>query len=481
MFESANLDDRGRRVSKQAYKREALELRRGLLEAQYALDKGKKFATVILVAGVQGAGRGRTVNLLNEWMDPRRLATHAFGEPSEDERERPEQWRFWQTLPPKGRIAVLFGAWHTGPIMRHARGKSTNDEFTHDVEQVVRLERMLADEGILLLKYWFHISRKQQRKRLRQAGEKPETRYSRFVEVSADFLRRTSAADARWEVIPGGEKRLRSLAFGRHLLGALRARLDARKPSRPRALHANRPAGKRRVLTALEPDQTLNRQDYEKQLHKWQSRLSALARHRKFASHAVVAVFEGQDAAGKGGAIRRVTSALDARIYQNVQIAAPTEEEAARPYLWRFWRHVPRRGRFAIFDRSWYGRVLVERVEGLCKETDWKRAYSEINEFEEGLVHHGIVVAKFWLAISKAEQLERFRERQRVPVKRFKITPEDWRNRRQWTAHEQAASDMVAFTSTRIAPWTLVEADNKRFARIKVLKTLCQAIDRALG
>ena len=195
---------------------------------------------------------------------------------------------------------------------------------------------------------------------------------------------------------------------------------------------------------------------------------------------AAIAVFEGTDAAGKGGAIRRVTAALDPRRYQVIPIAAPTEEERAHPYLWRFWRHIPGRGRLRIFDRSWYGRVLVERVEGLCPEVDWMRAYSEINDLEAQLVRHGIVVCKFWLAITEEEQLKRFEARENTNFKRFKITPEDWRNREKWEAYETAVCDMVDRTSTEIAPWTLVEANDKKFARIKVLKTLCHAIEAAL-
>jgi len=191
-------------------------------------------------------------------------------------------------------------------------------------------------------------------------------------------------------------------------------------------------------------------------------------------------VFEGSDAAGKGGAIRRITAALDARQYQAVPIAAPTEEERAQPYLWRFWRNLPRDGRFALFDRSWYGRVLVERVEGYCSQADWMRAYGEINDFESELCAHGTIVVKFWLEISKQEQLTRFRQREKVDFKKYKITREDWRNRRRWGDYRQAVCDMVDHTSTDVAPWTLVEANNKQFARIKVLSTLAAAIEKAL-
>ena len=187
-------------------------------------------------------------------------------------------------------------------------------------------------------------------------------------------------------------------------------------------------------------------------------------------------MFEGNDSAGKGGAIRRVTQALDARFYDTVSIAAPTEEERAQPYLWRFLRNLPRHGTLTIFDRSWYGRALVERIEGFCSDADWMRAYGEINDFEDAMIRHGTVVVKFWLAISKDEQYRRFKEREKVPFKRFKITPEDWRNRKKWNVYEQAVCDMVDRTSTAVAPWTLVEANNKEYARVKVLKTMCDAI-----
>jgi len=234
------------------------------------------------------------------------------------------------------------------------------------------------------------------------------------------------------------------------------------------------------VVSALKLDRPMTKVRYKKELEKWQSRLNLASRDPRFKQISMVVVFEGNDSAGKGGAIRRVTGALDARCYGNISVAAPTEEERAQPYLWRFWRHIPRRGRFAFFDRSWYGRVLVERIEGFCSEPDWMRAYSEINDFENSLVRHGIVVVKFWLAISKDEQLRRFEDRKNVAFKRFKITEEDWRNHKKWNIYETAICDMIDRTSTANAPWTLVEANNKYFARIKVLRTIFQALEDAL-
>ena len=237
---------------------------------------------------------------------------------------------------------------------------------------------------------------------------------------------------------------------------------------------------KRTVLSGLDYSQRMPHKEYERELEKYQGELNLLTRHKKFRRKSIIVVFEGADAAGKGGSIRRITGALDARQYRVVPIAAPTEEERAQPYLWRFWRRLPRRGRVTIFDRSWYGRVLVERVEKLCSEQDWMRAYHEINDFEEQIVEASGVVTKFWLTITKAEQLRRFRERQKTPFKSFKITPDDWRNRKKWDDYERAVCDMVERTSNRDAPWIFVPANDKYSARIQVLKTLCERIEASL-
>jgi polyphosphate:AMP phosphotransferase len=492
MFESADLDHR---ISRAAYRREEPALREALLNAQFDLFQDGRFAVLIVVGGVEGAGKRDTVNLLHAWMDPRHLPTYAFGEPSDEERERPPMWRFWQALPPKGKIGILFGAWHTEPILARVAGRMSKAELNQAIAEIVRFEKMLCDEGTLLLKFWLHLSKAQQKTRLRMLEKDPDMRwrvtetdwerfkaYDRFRAVSEEVLRGTSTGEAPWMVVPGADAGYRSLAVGKHIVAALRDRLDDKPPERlPDRTQPLLPALDRRsVLDALTLDQPMAKARYERALEKWQGRLSLLSRDPRFRQIGVVMVFEGSDAAGKGGAIRRVTAALDARQYRGVSIAAPTEEERAQPYLWRFWRHIPRRGRFAIFDRSWYGRVLVERVEGFCSEADWMRAYAEINDFESQLVRSGVVLLKFWLAISQEEQYRRFKAREQVSFKRFKITAEDWRNRKKWEAYEVAVGDMVDRTSSDQAPWTLVEADNKLSARIKVLKTTCRTIEAAL-
>ncbi|MEW6690725.1 MAG: polyphosphate:AMP phosphotransferase [Pseudomonadota bacterium] len=492
MFESANLKHR---VDKAVYKREQAKLRQDLLNAQYDLMQNGRFPVLILIAGVEGAGKSETVNLLNEWMDPRHIITSGFFEPSDEERERPAQWRFWRALPPKGRIGIFFGAWHTMPIIQRVMGEINEGEFAREIAEIQRLEKMLCDEGVLLLKYWFHLSRGQQRKRLKQLAGDPKTRwrvterdweyfklYKKFVKVCDPFLRKTTTAEAPWIVVPGANARYRALTVGRHLLAAMRERLGQKPvkhlPDRTPPLVA--PADRLNVLRALELDQPMSKAQYARELEKWQGRLNVASRDPRFRQMSVVAVFEGNDAAGKGGALRRVTGALDSRSYRNVSIAAPTEEERAQPYLWRFWRHLPRHGKFTFFDRSWYGRVLVERVERFCSEADWMRAYTEINDFEGAMLRHGVVVVKFWLTISREEQFRRFKQREKIAFKRFKITEEDWRNRKKWDDYEIAVCDMVDRTSTALAPWTLVEANNKYHARIKVLRTLTRALENAL-
>ena len=491
MFESAEL---GHNVTGRAYDRAEPKLREALLKVQYELLANKTFPVVIVIGGVDGAGKGETVNILNEWMDPRHIVTHAFGEMSDEERERPRMWRYWRALPPKGRIGILFGAWHTEPIVNRVSGVTNDDQLELAMEEIVHFERMLADEGALILKFWFHLSKKAQKKRLRALQADPKTRwrvtdtdwerfklYDRFRKISDHALRETSTGFAPWTVVEGTDPNYRYLTVGRAILDALKKRLAGSKPaiSRPAALPESALDG-RNVLSSLDYGQRMDRKEYNRKLEKYQGELNLLTRHKKFRQKSIVIVFEGADAAGKGGSIRRITGALDARHYQVTPVAAPTEEERAQPYLWRFWRSLPRRGRVTIFDRSWYGRVLVERVEKFCSEEDWMRAYHEINDFEEQMVEAGGIVTKFWLTITKEEQLRRFREREKTPFKTFKITAEDWRNRKKWNDYETAVCDMVERTSNANAPWVLVPANDKYSARIHILKTLCERIEAAL-
>jgi len=404
-------------------------------------------------------------------------------------------WRFWRALPPKGKIGIFAGNWYTDPIVARVSGRIKNAELTEAIDDILRFEKMLTDEGALVIKFWFHLSKDGQRKRLKKLEKDPKTRwrvtkrdwklfddYEHYVDVSEHVLRETSSGHAPWTVVDGSDENYRAISVTQHVLDTVRRRLAQKEEKKRNASVApfERPLDGRNLINSLDLTQKLSEKKYESELEKWQGRLNLLARDPRFKERSMIAVFEGNDAAGKGGTIRRITGALDARWYDIVPVAAPSEEERAHPYMWRFWRHLPHDGRIVIFDRSWYGRVLVERVEGYCSETDWMRAYAEINDFENQLDRNGTIVVKFWLAISAQEQLKRFKERAKTRFKRFKITEEDWRNRDKWDAYQMAVCDMVDRTSTEIAPWTLVEANDKYFARIKVLKTLCDRLEAAL-
>lgn len=492
MFESAEL---GHKIDKTSYEAAVPALRAALLEAQLSLVQSAHSQVIILVGGLDGAGRGETVNLLNEWMDPRYIETHGMGEPSDEELDRPMMWRFWRALPAKGRIGVFLGSWYTWPILDRVLGNSSAADLDQSLERAKRLEDMLYQEGAVIIKFWLHLSKDKQEHRLKTLESNPKTKwrvtkrdwkhfkaYDKFQTVHESVIRHTSTASAPWIIIEGEDAHYRNLTVGKVVLETLQNCLQrSSKPAQVNAAPLLPSLDNLHILKALDLSKSLEKKKFKAELEDYQGKLNALTRDDRFKQMSVVVVFEGNDAAGKGGSIRRITGALDARYYQVHPIAAPTEEERAQPYLWRFWRHIPRRGRVTIFDRSWYGRVLVERIEGYCSEHDWMRAYSEINDFEAQLVRHDVIVVKFWLAISKDEQLRRFEDRQNTEYKRFKITEDDWRNRDKWADYEQAVCDMVDRTSTQTAPWTLVEANDKNYARIKILKTLCARIETALA
>ncbi|MDD5335133.1 MAG: polyphosphate:AMP phosphotransferase [Rhodoferax sp.] len=492
MFESAEI---GHQIGKKEYKQREPVLREELLRVQYELLAQAKFPVLILVNGVDGAGKGETVNLFNQWMDPRHIRTEAFSAFADEEHGLPEMWRFWQALPAKGHIGILFGSWYSAPIVARAMGHEKSARFAQRLERIRQFERMLVAEGTLLIKFWFHLSKAAARQRFKVLEADPKNawrvtpqdwerfkHYDGFIKVTEQALRKTSTGEAPWLVIEGSDPAYRSLTAGQYLLDALTQRLAGQEPSVAAPAPVPPPAlDQRSLLSAFDYDRALTLKAYQRRLEALQSRLNGLMRSPDMRQRSLVLVFEGMDAAGKGSTIRRVTQALDARQYHVVPVAAPTEEERAQPYLWRFWRHLPRHGHAALFDRSWYGRVLVERVEGFCAESDWMRAFDEINAFEEQLAEAGAVVVKFWLAITPDEQLRRFNERKATPYKNFKITDDDWRNREKWPQYQRAIGDMIDRTSTDLAPWHVVASNDKLFARIEVLSTLCQRLEQAFA
>ncbi|MBI1209286.1 MAG: polyphosphate:AMP phosphotransferase [Azospirillum sp.] len=518
MFRTAEL---GRKVAKDDFDAAASALRIEILELQQKLRQAD-FATVIVFAGVDGAGKNQTINLMNEWMDPRWIATRAYSQPSDEERERPEFWRYWRDLPQRGRIGLFLRSWYSSPVLDAAYRRIAPAELDARLDRIAAFENALAADGTLIVKFWLHLSHKAQKRRLKSLAKDPHESwrvteadwqhwrmYDQFVAAAEQTIIRTGLGHAPWTIVEGEDPRYRELTVMTTFRDAALRHLELRALSRNnreallgngggtsslaphaagdsvtdpaaaaiRVLNQSQPS----ILDALNMTKAADKATAEAEEPRLTARLNHLYRAAKEHGLTSVLVFEGWDAAGKGGTIRRITAAMDARDYQVIPIAAPTDEERAQHYLWRFWRHLTRAGRVTIFDRSWYGRVLVERVENLATQEEWRRAYAEINHFEQQLIDHGIVLVKFWMNITKDEQLARFERRQAIPWKRWKLTEEDWRNREKWDLYAEAVNDMIEKTSTRLAPWTLVEANCKRFARLRVLETVCETLETALA
>ncbi len=490
MFESAEI---GRSVGKKEYEKRLDRLRTDLLKTQHALA-GTKLRLVVLVGGVEGGGKTSVARRLVDWMDARGLQVEAYGEYSDEEAERPEFWRYWRTLPASGRGSILVGTWYTRPIVQRALKEISEGDFEVALDRISAFEDMLAREDTVIVKLWLHLSKKEQRRRLKQLEKDPATAwrvcrrdwefcglYDRFRKVSERALARTGTVRAPWTVIEATDVHYRDLTAGDTVLAAMTdalkraaAPVPANVPDRPKPPKVT-------VLSKLDLTKALDADEYARKLDKQQARVAKLTRRMRKQGRSLICAFEGVDAAGKGGAIRRLIASIDARNVRTMAVAAPTDEERAHPYLWRFWRQLPRLGHATVYDRSWYGRVLVERVEGFCAPDDWKRAFGEITAFEEELSESGVVVCKFWLQIGADEQLKRFKDRVKTPFKQYKLTEEDWRNRAKWDAYQAAACEMFEKTGTPFAPWTLVEAQDKRWARVKVLKTVADRLEEELG
>lgn len=480
-------------LGKAAFKAREERLRTALLDTQFELQERREAAVLLVIAGPDGSGKAQVAHRLYGWLDPHLVESLAFGPPGEAERGRPRLWRYWRALPPQGRSGFVFGSWYHEPFADFAAsggGTAALRRLRASLREIARFEALLAAEGVGCLKIWLDLDPETRRRRekrrkgpaapvLREWNGLDRQDPERLERAGREALALTDRPHAAWRVVPAADPRGRDIAVGEALLETFVSRLERPRPLSAAAAPARTPPASGR-LAALDLSHRLSEADYEARLAAAQRRLHRLTERRGFARRALVAVFEGNDAAGKGGAIRRVTAALDPRRFQVRQIGPPDEAERARPWLWRFWRDLPPAGGVALFDRSWYGRVLVERVEELAGEAEWRRAYEEIRDFERQLREGGLILAKFWLAIDKETQRERFEAREAVPFKRFKLTPEDWRNRARWDDYAAAAEAMLAETDRPEAPWTLVPAVDKRLARVIVLETLCERLEKAL-
>ncbi len=489
MFEPAEV---GSKVGKKEYAERVDDLRIELINAQYDLRLAD-FSVLVLVAGDDRIAVNESVDLLQSWMDARFINTCVFGRPSDEERERPRFWRYWRSLPPHGRIGLFLGGWAMNTLAERLRGNIGKARFEDRIRHERSFEQSLAVNGTLILKYWLHLPPDRSGKRLADYHDTPAwkwrlqeidrdiyKKHERFVKHSAHYIRETDGPGSQWNIIESTDARYRNLALCESLLGALRKRLDRMPAQAVTRDHSPAFSVGGDVLGSVDLDSSLSYEEYKARQKELQDRLGRLVVTAREAGQSTVLLFEGWDAAGKGGVIRRLTRSMAACDYRVVPVLAPTDEELAHHYLWRFWRQLPRAGNMLIFDRSWYGRVLVERVEGFASEEEWSRAYGELNDFEEQLLDHGIPVVKFWLHIDQDEQLRRFRARETTPYKKYKITDEDYRNRGKWGAYNEAVNEMVARTSTEYAPWHLVPANDKRYARIAVMEQVCESLEKIL-
>lgn len=478
-------------MPKAEHQKRSLALRQALLQIQVDLHDTSTNA-LILIAGVDGGGKGETVQLLNHWMDPRWIRTHAFDENLSEEAEHPTFWRYWRRLPPRGEIAIFLSAWYSKLLLHRVNGGS-DSVFARELDRVRRFEQMLSDDGTMIFKLWLHLDAASQEQRFRELEADPLqrwrvsardwenwSRYDEFTRAGEEIIAETHTNPCAWHVIEASDPLRRAIESGETLLAAMRAHVISQGGSAHRPESRATAEPRMSNVLSINSAAALRKPTYREKLALLQARLGVLHRRAREAGVSVIGVFEGRDAAGKGGAIRRVVSALDARNVDVVRIGPPSDEEQMHHYLWRFWRRIPRAGYIALFDRSWYGRVLAERVEELAMPHEWQRAYEEINDFERQIVEHGAVLVKFWLQIDRDEQKRRFKERSLIPHKRWKLTEDDRRNRRLWNEYDAAIDEMLERTSTEVVPWTIVAANDKRHARLEVLRTLVSALEARL-
>ena len=470
-------------------KAEIKALRERLL-AQQQMVRDQKLPVIVLVEGWAAAGKGSLINELISEIDPRFYNVVSPVVLPETEERYPFLYQYAKAIPENGKIMFYDSGWMEGAVRKYLRRDITKKQYKERIRSVNEFERQLRDGGYLILKLFLHIDQEEQRKRLNALRENYETEwrvteedlwqhreYKTFRETYDEFMDQTDKL-VSWHVLDGDKKRNAARDALKLLVEMIDHGLEeGRYVGKP--FSEKFPLIKMQKLSEVDLSPALDDEEYKKQLKKLQKRLGELHNTVYRKKIPVILCYEGWDAAGKGGNIRRIARPLDPRGFDVMPIASPEPHELNRQYLWRFWTRLPRSGHFCIFDRTWYGRVMVERLEGFCTEDDWKRAYNEINEFERQLTDWGAVVIKFWIHIDQDTQLERFTDRQNTPEKQWKLTEEDWRNREKWPQYEEAIDEMLQKTSTENAPWYIIESNDKKFARIKTLKLVIKALEKA--
>ena len=509
--------DLTKKLSKEEYKEKMpqLEARLGRLQREC---KALGIPIMIVFEGFGASGKGLQIGRLIQSMDPRGFEVHPIKNETEEERMHPFMWRFWTKTPAKGRIAIYDGSWYRRVLIDRFEKRTKNKELADVFHSINSFEEQLAEDGTLIIKLLLDIDKKEQKKRFDKLEKNKETawrvtqgdkernvHYDEYAAMMEDMLFKTDTDYAPWTIIESMDKRFATLKIYTTVIKAMADQIEKmqkekeEKEAKKLADSESAAGGETDAVAeiAKEADEEMKdlqvsilskadlslhytREEYKEKLDKLQKKMEKLHGELYRRRIPVVLGFEGWDAGGKGGAIKRLTERMDARGYVVNPTASPNDIEKAHHYLWRFWRAMPKDGHVAIFDRTWYGRVMVERIEGFCTTEEWKRAYKEINDMEKDLYDAGAIVIKFWMHIDKDEQERRFRERQENPEKQWKITDEDWRNREKWDQYEDAVNEMLMRTSTDYAPWVVVEGNDKYYARVKVLRTVVEAIEARL-
>ena len=484
--------DMKKKLSKSAYNEvmDVLGERLGLVQR---LAREAKKPIIIVFEGWRGARRSAIINTMMQQMDARGFDVYSTVRMNEEEHKQPFFTFFWQHLPALGNIAVYHRSWYYLKTANEVNCKDGNANCHQNIsyDHINTFEKMLTDDNYIILKYFLHLSPEQQKENIAKNAKTlgkawrevspaidESDKYEEYLERYEKMLEATDKVNAPWHLIAADDRRSAEIEIITSIVETVEKAIKT-PVTAPTAVI--RPNTKYDVLGKINAYQELTKEDYKKELDKYQKRLKQLQIEMFKAQIPTVICFEGWDAAGKGGAIRRLTAALDPLGFSVHPVSAPNVVERQFHYLWRFWVHLPEAGNIAIFDRTWYGRVMVERIEGFAKDYEWQRAYDEIKDMEQQWAEHGFAIAKFWLQIDKEEQLRRFNDRQNDPMKQWKITDEDWRNRDKWEAYEEAVNEMLVRTDTSYAPWTVVEGNNKYYARLKVLKTIVELFEKKLG
>ncbi len=469
-----------------------LSAAREKLARQQLLIKEKKIPVLVVMEGWGTAGKGNCIGQIIRNIDPRFFKVASMQKKTEEEARMPFLYRHFVKIPEEGQFVFLDTAWMDETTQDYMSGSISEEMYANRIECIRRFERQLTDNGYLVMKFFLHVSEKEQAKRLHVLEDQKDTtwrvskkdiwqntHYDQCMDVYDSYMKNTNMPSAPWYIVDAKSRKWTELQVLETLTQGIEIALSNHKLAVP-LLQNVFPLERMPLLSEIPLDKTVEEDDYKSELKKLQQRLGELHNRLYRKKVPVIIAYEGWDAAGKGGNIKRITEALDPRGYEVHPIASPEPHEKARHYLWRFWTRLPKTGHIAIFDRTWYGRVMVERLEGFCTENEWMRAYNEINEFEKLLHDEGAVIIKFWVQIDKDTQLARFTDRQNTPEKQWKITDEDWRNREKWDQYEAAVNEMIAKTSTTYAPWHILESVDKKYARIKALKIVIEELERAL-